>query len=189
MSSLNEQYFKTRETHEKNFKKPWWILWLLVLFIFIGYVLKEINQQVEFPGVATSLLNGEYCIQTEELKLGTISIDCELAGLPKPISKIHDQYSNSTVWKYNDMQIETVNDDHIYYLKALSENVSTPSGLKIGLSKAMTAKILFGQKASHREIGNQLNVFQIVNCETERYLIIEFESDKISKLEIGLDLP
>ena len=188
MKSLNEQYFKTQENHKNGFKKSWWILWIGLLFGFIVYVYLEVNAQMEYPGILENIDSTNYCIDSGEFKLGNISYDGSTGELDKPIQIKMDSLLNTKTWIYDDVQVETVA-NHIYYLKALNNKLSTPSGLTIGQTKTKVAQILFGQKSDFKSIAKQLKNMQLVNCESEKYLIIEFQADTISKLEMGIDLP
>ena len=188
MNSLNEQYFKTKENHLKGFKKSWWFLWISILLGFIIYVYLEVNAQMKYPGILKNIDGANYCIDSNEFKIGNFSFDSEIGGLEKPVQIKTDSLSNIKSWFYNDIQVETVN-DHIYYLKALNNKLSTPSGLTIGQTKTKVAQILFGQKSNYKSLAKQLKNMQLVNCESERHLIIEFQADTLSKLKMGVDLP
>lgn len=52
MNNLNEEYNKTRQTHNKSFKKPWWILWIVLLVLAIVFVVFEVYVQLVVHEVA-----------------------------------------------------------------------------------------------------------------------------------------
>lgn len=192
MTKLNRQYFKTRETHKRKFKKPWWLLWLTLLLIFVFYVYQVIQNQVHYPGVVTVLDNSQICIPTSEFKIGLASYNDNKTqieqNLFKPNRILTDSSLNTETWIYKDLKLEWSN-GHIYYMSARNSNVATPSGIKLGLNKRLVGKILFGYKSENAKIPDKLNSLQIVNCDTELYLNLEFESDTLKTLEIGIDLP
>lgn len=67
--------------------------------------------------------------------------------------------------------------------------MSTPSGLKIGLSKSEISKILYGQNSGIFKITPEATNVQIVNCDAEYYMVFDFEANKLVKLGMGIDLP
>ncbi|MFB6344125.1 hypothetical protein ACE1ET_20570 [Saccharicrinis sp. FJH62] len=188
MNRLNEQYFKTKEIHKKNFKKQWWILWIVLLTAFFLYIYSEINTQIKYPGILIIAENNQVCIPTDELKVGNILYETQLDQLQSPDSTQMDSILNVRSWFYPNILIETVN-DHIINIKALNNKVSTPSGLTIGQTKTKVSQILYGQKSDFKSKAKYLENIQFVNCETERYLALEFQADTLSNLQIGIDLP
>jgi len=108
-------------------------------------------------------------------------------GEPDSISTEPD--FNSETWHYKHFDISIVNNDHIYYMLSKDTIASTPSGLKIGLSKTEISKILFGKNSGIFKITPEATNVQIVNCDTEYYMVFDFEANKLIKLGMGIDLP
>ena len=158
MNSLNKQYFKTKETHKRNFKKPWWLLWIGLFLLFVLYVYHEIQLQIQYPGIVTIANESQICIPSSELKIGPAFYGDSKAqieqSLHKPISISVDSILNTETWIYKDLKLEWSN-NHIYFMSARNNKVTTPSGIKIGQSKDLINKILFGQKPEKTDFLNK----------------------------------
>ncbi len=133
------------------------------------------------------------CLPASEFGLDIINFSFtpdsirENIGDPDSISTEPD--FNSETWHYKHFDISIVNNDHIYYMLSKDSIASTPSGLKIGLSKTEISKILFGQNSGFFKITQEATNVQIVNCDTEYYMVLDFESNTLVKLGMGIDLP
>lgn len=192
MNNLNQRYFKTRETHKKNFKKSGWILWIGLLLIFGYYAYKQIKDQLTDSGVIVTLNDNESCMIESEFQLGEIHyLDTPqqiMEKIGKPYSIEEDSFTNANTWIYKDLEIRIMN-NHINYISCKDSTISTPNGLRVGLMKCEVDRILFGKKAGVYKIVPGTKEIQIVNCATEFYMIIKFDSNKIAELCMGLDVP
>lgn len=47
MNDLNEQYFKTKETHRKSVKKNAWITWGIIVLLGLTWIVRDIYKTVE----------------------------------------------------------------------------------------------------------------------------------------------
>ncbi|OQX81054.1 MAG: hypothetical protein B6D64_02450 [Bacteroidetes bacterium 4484_276] len=129
------------------------------------------------------------CIDSLEIKIedfyyGMNPLEIiQIMGNPDSIDK--DFYTISENWIYSDICFG-ISNDHVYYISTESDNYSTPSGIRTGLSILDVSNIL--NKDMKGLIKN--NEIQFVNCSYEIYFIFEFNSSNIlEKLEIGIDLP
>ncbi len=175
--------------NEKNILKSGLIILLTGLIFFsCNYTRnKIINRGLVIQTDSTS------CIPASEFGLDNIKFSFtpdsirEKIGEPDSISIQPD--FNSETWHYKHFDISIVNNDHIYYMLSKDTIASTPSGLKIGLSKTEISKILFGQNSGIFKITPEATNVQIVNCDTEYYMVFDFEANKLVKLGMGIDLP
>lgn len=193
MNKQNDQYFKTKQKHKTNFKKYGWILWIGLLLIFLFKVYKEIKTQLKDNGLVVYVKSEEKaCMIESEFKFGQIDYsDSPVAIKDKighPDSIKIDPDFNSEIWYYKDLDIGIIN-EHIYYMWCKDSVISTPHGLRIGLTKIEINKLLFGSTAGIYKIVPDAKETQIVNCETEYYMILHFDSNRLEKLEMGIDLP
>lgn len=132
------------------------------------------------------------CLPDSEFGLGEIKFSFtpdsirEKVGEPDSISTEID--FNSETWHYEHYEISIVN-NHIYYMLSKNTITSTPSGLKIGLTKSEVSQILFGQNPGLFKISPETTNVQIVNCDIEYFMVLDFESNKLINLGMGIDLP
>ena len=193
MNNLNDQYFKTKKIHKKGFKKWGWILWISLFLLFLTYVYQDIQGQLKSKGIVQYFENTkEVCLPASEFKFGEISLSDNLQtiknklGIPDSIEQ--DTLLNTETWFYKNQNIDITN-NHIYNMECKNKDISTPSGIRLGITKNRFNKILWGKNSEKYGLTNGINSFQIVNCKTEYYVVCEFTSDRLTKLEMGIDLP
>ena len=46
MNNLNQQYFKSKEIHRKNFKRWGWVLWITIFSLIMIIIIMEIYGQL-----------------------------------------------------------------------------------------------------------------------------------------------
>lgn len=192
MSKLNEQYFKSRETHKKGFNKKWWILWVVILIIFLVRVGFEIASQIDDIGVVIYDKEHEiYCIIDSEFQLNEIVYSDNKERVESLLGKPSESYFEAVVhsetWLYKDISVSFVN-DRVYEISTSSENYSTPSGLKVGIHRNEVSKILFSQTG--KQLKTDVKEIQIVGCKNGAYLVMQFDSSyTVKHLELTIDLP
>jgi hypothetical protein len=132
------------------------------------------------------------CLPSSEFRLDNIKFSFtpdsirEKIGEPDSIS-IEPDFNSETL-HYEHLDISIANNE-IYYILSKDTIASTPSGLKIGLSKSEISKILFGENSGIFKIKPEATNVQFVNCDIEYYMLLDFESNKLIKLGMGIDLP
>ncbi len=138
--------------------------------------------------------NDNYCLPNSEFRVGeicyqdSISKIKEILGEPYEIDEYLDL--NLKTWKYKDFVIEFHN-NLVWSVKFLNEKYTTPSGLKLGLSKSEVIQKLGYNIKDNGVIVSEDNLeFQIINCELGNYMIFKFDSnDKLIGLEFDNDIP
>ncbi len=132
------------------------------------------------------------CLLENEFKFGQIdynfNYDSIINKIGKPDSIQVDEALNSEILYYQDLNIGMTN-NHIYYMWIKSSELSTSSGIKLGLDKNTINEKLQNNYSGKLEIDSEAKNVQIVNCKTEYYLVMDFESNILVKLEMGIDLP
>ncbi len=194
MSNLNKQYFKTKKTHRKGFNLKGWFLWIAVFMVFIFFVLWYVQSQLFVRKISIPIteITWKNCLLDDEFQLGqikyTFNQNSVLTKLGKPDSVLVESGYNSDTWYYPDIEIG-ISNNHIYFLQAKNEVLSTPSGIRIGMAKEDVFEKLRNNYSGKLEIDINEDHVQIVNCSTECYLIMDFKSNRLSNLSIGIDLP
>lgn len=132
------------------------------------------------------------CIPDSEFGLDEIKFsftpDSVREKIGEPDSITNEIDYNSATWHYRNFDVSFSN-NHIYYIQSKDTIASTPSGLKIGLSKSEISQILFGENSGIFKITPEATNVQIVNCDTEYHMVLDFESNELIKLGMGIDLP
>ena len=192
MNNLNQQYFKTKETHKKNFNKYGWVLWIGLFLVFGYYTYKQIKVQFLSSGVLIKTTDKESCMIESEFQLGKIHY---LDSTQQIIEKIGDpdfieidSIVNAHTWFYKEFEI-TIIQNHINFITSKDSSIATPHGIRIGLMKWEVDSILFGNKARVNKIIPGTKEIQFVNCVTEFYMVMGFEGNKLKELGMGLDVP
>lgn len=178
-----------KKINEKNQIISGLIILIVGLLLFSCNYTKDkiINRGLVIQTDSTSCLpSSEFGLDNIKFSFTPDSIR-EKIGEPDSISNQPD--FNSETWHYKHFDISIVNNDHIYYISSKDTIASTPSGLKIGLTKTEISKILFGKNSGIFKITPEATNVQIVNCDTEYYMVFDFEANKLIKLGMGIDLP
>lgn len=131
-----------------------------------------------------------YCLVESEYKFGDINYDDSPEQIEKVIGKpdsiVNNLIPSFELWYYKDLIIGVTN-KHPFYFRARSSEIKTPSGICLGRKRKEIEKIIVGNRRNIKF--SKKDKVQIVNCATEYYLIMEFESDILTKFEMGIDLP
>lgn len=190
LKRLNDQYFKSRENHRHSFDKRGLILWIFLLVVFVAFVILNVGQQLISQETIPQNGDTTFCLPPSEFALGPVAYqDTEqiiYQKMKEPVRIIENPDLNYHQLIYDDLEI-SITGDHIFYLKAMSHKMATPSGIRLGMSKKVVLQKL------HNKIGGDITSFndeiQVVNCETEMFLVLEFTAGKLETLEMGIDLP
>ncbi|MBI9033676.1 MAG: hypothetical protein JEZ03_04300 [Bacteroidales bacterium] len=165
-----------------------------LIIIISGFVLLGYNytRNKKISKSLITLADSSSCMPDSEFQLGSVKlsyhIDSIKQKLGEPDSITNEIDTQSEIWHYKQIDIGLIN-NHIYYMGSKDTITSTPSGIKIGLTKAEVSKILIGQNSDIFNITPEATNVQIVNCDTEYYMIFDFVSTELVKLEMGIDLP
>lgn len=158
------------------------------LILFFGLIGCASNKALSFKA------NGYPCIIKSEFQLGGIIYSSDSSKvkeiLGEPVGRYKYDEPPSEDWAYPSMLISITN-DHVYNISTGNSEVSTPSGIRVGQSKSKVFKEL-GIKVE--KVFNGVifanNEYQFVNCETELYLVLNFnENNILIQIEMGIDLP
>jgi len=162
---------------------------ILIPMIFVVSLFGQTNPELKVLNQIDDLKNTN-CIDSLEFKIGNFFYGMTpthlLQIMGKPDSIIKDKYLDAEEWVYPNINFGISNNSHIYFISTESEKYSTPSGIKIGLSISEISKIL------NKELKDLIRngEVQFVNCNYEVYFIFNFnKSNKLERLEIGIDLP
>ena len=137
---------------------------------------------------------GNYCLPNSEFKFGEICYQDSISKIKKHLGEPLETETyidlNLETWKYEDLQIDFHN-KLVWSVKAISDEYSTPSGFKLGLSKSDVIQKLGYNINDNRVIVSEDKLeFQIINCELGNYMIFKFDSnDKLIGLKFDNDIP
>ena len=132
-------------------------------------------------------VNSESCLPDTEFNVSGITNQStrefvmDLKGKPK--STKYDEDLRLETLIYADMTLE-ISNNYVLYLSTESRENSTPNGIRPGLSKSGVFEIL-GLKISD----GKRKEYQILNCNTESYMVLRFNEEKLTYLGMGIDLP
>ncbi len=138
--------------------------------------------------------NDNYCLPNSEFRVGEICYQDSISKIKEILGEPYetDEYLdlNLKTWKYKDFVIEFHN-NLVWSVKFLNEKHTTPSGLKLGLSKSdVNKKLGYDFDKDQMIISKDKTEIQIINCEFGNYMIFSFDSkDKLIGLEFNNDIP